>query len=296
MSSPELSPHLHSVESLRSSIPEEHRELFDSLQQDIKDYCASHNLPTPSLTSREAFITAARKNRTSPDVLNHIILLLKRFDYLTEHKEPMPEKPISLTQEEAHDIMGRNFLGTKEVEEHFGGLSREQEEALSIIPFSQETLESCKDTHILVADIGLSIMDIKELEKCKALFRNQDWHKKEFFAKRTQDPSWRLIRRTPVENSFDKNWEEQQTLLDSQTEEVPLVRQVVYTTILHFLVTEERLFRIPRVRTLDVDLFDNHVVVGDFDKGGLFVIFHSDSDRDNLIGVSSARKAVSLET
>jgi hypothetical protein len=86
-----LSPRLSSVESLRSSIPEEHRKLFDSLQQDIKDYCEAHGLPAPSLTSREAFITAARKNRTPPDVLNHIILLLTRFDYLTEHKKPMPE-------------------------------------------------------------------------------------------------------------------------------------------------------------------------------------------------------------
>jgi hypothetical protein len=97
MPSPEsLSPRLSSVESLRSSIPEEHRKLFDSLQQDIKDYCEAHGLPAPSLTSREAFITAAQKNRTPPDVLNHIILLLKRFDYLTEHKKPMPEKSENL--------------------------------------------------------------------------------------------------------------------------------------------------------------------------------------------------------
>jgi hypothetical protein len=90
MSFESLSPQLSSIESLRSSIPEEHRKLFDSLQQDIKDYCKAHGLPAPSLSSREAFITAARKNRTPPDVLNHIIFLLKRFDYLTEHKKPIP--------------------------------------------------------------------------------------------------------------------------------------------------------------------------------------------------------------
>jgi hypothetical protein len=94
-----LSPHLSSVESLRSSIPEEHRKLFDSLQQDIKDYCEAHGLPAPSLTSREAFITATRRNRTPPDVLNHIILLLKRFDYLTRHKKPIPPEQDPAFQE-----------------------------------------------------------------------------------------------------------------------------------------------------------------------------------------------------
>jgi len=291
MPSPEsLSPQLSSVESLRSSLPEEHRHLFDSLLQDIKDYCEAHGLPTPSLTSREAFITAAQKNRTPPDVLNHIIFLLKRFDYLTEHKEPMPEER-EMTEQYAREIMGRNFLGAKEVEEHFGKLSPEQQEALSIIPFSKETLESCKDTHILVADIGLSIMDLKKLEKCKGLFYKADWVETQSFAKHIQKPSWRLIRKTPVENSFNKTWEEQQTLLDSQTDEVPLLRQVIYTIFFHFLVTGERLFRTFHVRTSDVDSLDDHVSVGRFDEDGLFVYNWSDNIRIHGIGVASARKS-----
>jgi hypothetical protein len=290
--SPEyLSPQLSSIESLRSSIPEEHRKLFDSLQQDIKDYCASHNLPTPSLTSREAFITAAQKNRTPPDVLNHIILLLKRFDYLTEHKEPMPEER-EMTEQYAREIMGRNFLGTKEVEEHFGELSPEQEEALSIIPFSQETLEECKDTHILVADIGLSIMDLKKLEKCKGLFFDQDWYEAEDFFKHTDQPSWRLIRKTPVEDSFFKSWKEQQALFNPQTDEIPFARQVIYTTILHFLGTRERLLKTGYVRTSSVVPHDYHVYVGRFNGDGLFVHHWRDHARSGHIGIASARKSI----
>jgi hypothetical protein len=292
MPSPEsLSPQLSSVESLRSSIPEEHRELFDSLQQDIKDYCKAHGLPTPSLTSREAFITAAQKNRTPPDVLNHIILLLKRFDYLTEHKEPMPEEPISLTQEQAREIMGRNFLGTKEVEEHFGELSLEQEEALSIIPFSKETLEECKDTHILVADIGLFILDIMKRENCKKLFsEGYEWCKNHPFASYTEQPSWRLIRKTTVEDSFDKTWKEQQTLLDHQIDEIPLARQVIYAIILHFFATGERLFRNFYVRTSDVDSHGDHVNLGVFDGDGLRISLWYNSDHGHL-GLASARKS-----
>ena len=297
MPSPEsLSPQLSSVESLRSSLPEEHRHLFDSLLQDIKDYCEAHGLPTPSLTSREAFIITAQKNRTPPDVLNHIILLLKRFDYLTEHKEPMPEEPISLTQEQAREIMGRNFLGTKEVEEHFGKLSPEQEESLSIIPFSKETLESCKDTHILVADIGLSIMGIKKLKNCKGLLCDQDWYEAEDFAKHTDQPSWRLIRKTPVENSFGKTWSEQQVLLDPKTEEVPLTRQLIYTILLYFRATGEKLFETDWVRTNDVEAAGLLVHVGKFFGRGPRIYYWDDFDGGSSgIGLASARKVLNTD-
>jgi hypothetical protein len=294
MSPESLSPHLSSIESLKASLPEKHRHLFDSLLQDIKDYCASHDLPTPSLTSREAFITAAQKNRTPPDVLNHIILLLKRFDYLTEHKEPMPEKPISLTQEEARKIMDLNFLGTKEVEEHFGELSLEQQEALSIIPFSKETLEECKDTHILVADIGLSIVDIGKLEYCKELFYDGiSYFEKQSFATDIEQPSWRLIRKTPVEDSIDKTWEGQQALLNPQTDEVPSARQVVYTITLHFCATGYQLFENFFVRTNDVDPNDNSVSIGQFNMLGFLIRFHSKFTFDEMLGLASTRKALS---
>jgi hypothetical protein len=147
-----------------------------------------------------------------------------------------------------------------------------------------------------VADIGLSIMDLKKLEKCKGLFRDQTWYEKYSFAKHTQKPSWRLIRKTPVENSFDKNWEEQQSLLNSQTDEVPLARQLVYTIFFHFLVTGERLFRTSHVRTSDVDSLGDHFDVGDVDDGGLSVILWRDNGRSSSLGVASARRVLDLES
>jgi hypothetical protein len=219
---------------------------------------------------------------------------MERLVHLIKHKEPMPEER-EITEQHAREIMGRNFLGTKEVEEHFGELSLEQEEALSIIPFSKETLESCKDTHILVADIGLSIMDLKKLEKCKGLFYNQTWYKNEPFAKHTDQPSWRLIRKTSVENSFDKTWDEQQALLDPQTDEVPLLRQVIYTTILHFLAIREWLFVAIDVRTKDFFSHGYHVSVKCFNEKGLNLGVWDDSRGYDILGVPSARKVVNLE-
>jgi hypothetical protein len=219
---------------------------------------------------------------------------MERLAHLIKHKEPMPEER-EMTEQYAREIMGRNFLGTKEVEEHFGELSPEQEEALSIIPFSKETLEECKDTHILVADIGLSIMDIRKLEKCKGLFNKYNQYETEDFAKHTDQPSWLLIRKTPVKNSFNKTWKEQQLLLDHQTDGIPLARQVVYTIFLHFLTTRERLFGTCLTRTFDVDSGDYHVVIGDFCRNVLTVFSWNDGFNYSNIGVSSARKAVSLE-
>ena len=74
-------------------------------------------------------------------------------------------------------------------------------------------------------------------------------------------------------------------------EEVPSVRQVVYAIILHFLTTNDRLFKRTNVRTSDVVLNLNHVDVGFFDGGGLSVNGGFDRGRYDNVGVSSSRKS-----
>jgi hypothetical protein len=257
--------------------------------QDIKDYCKTHHLPFHLLSSSEAFTKAV--GPIHPSLLEPLKLRMERLAHLIKHKEPMPEEPIFLTQEQARDIMGRNFLGTEEVKKYFGELSPEQEEALSIIPFSKETLEECKDTHILVADIGLSIMDMVGLKNYKGLFHKNHWYKNYLFSNLTQQSSWRLIQKTPVEDSFNKNWEEQQALLDPKNEKVPLARQVVYTMILRFLATGEWLFEKVhvRIRNSDADSVGVRVSVGYFDKGGLSIDDWGDYDLVGNLGLASAR-------
>jgi hypothetical protein len=294
--SPEsLSPQLSSVESLKASLPEKHRHLFDALLQDIKDYCKANNLPFHLLSSSEAFTKAV--GPIHPSLLEPLKLRMERLAHLIKHKEPMPEER-EMTEQYAREIMGRNFLGTKEVEEHFGELSPEQEEALSIIPFSKETIEECKDTHILVADIGLSIMDITKLKNCKGLIFEYNGFEAESFTKDTNQPSWRLIRKTPVKNSFSKTWKKQRSLLKHQTDEIPFARQVVYTTILHFLATGERLFEKVYVRTNNVGPDRDHIGVGGFigrGRKGLSVGSWLDCSRGGELGIASARKAVNLK-
>ena len=96
----------------------------------------------------------------------------------------------------AREIMGKNMLGIPEVEQHFGSLTAEQREALAVIPFSEEVLKAVAKTHILVADAGISLLDIRSKAR-KGLFYKQDWYDSQEFASRTETACWRLIRKTP---------------------------------------------------------------------------------------------------
>ena len=192
-------------------------------------------------------------------------------------------------QRAVRKIMGKNFLGIPEVVEHFGAISPADLLALQQIPFDEETLRACADTHILVADVGLSLLDVRQKAR-KGLFYSQDWFDNEEFAKRTETARWRLIRKTPVDGSFSKNWGEQQVLIDDSISEVPSARQVVYTMILHFLATGERLFEKAYVRTSDVDSDGYRVGVGHFGDSGLSVDGWGGSVRLSYIGVVSSRK------
>lgn len=197
----------------------------------------------------------------------------------------------TVSQEVVREIMGVNMLGTLEVERHFGVLTDEQREALAVIPFSEKTLKAYTKTHVLVADVGISLLTIRA-KTHKSLFYKQKWYEGEEFASRTETACWRLIRKTPVDGSFSKEWSEQQILIDSKIDEVPSARQVVYTTILHFLVTDERLFEKVYVRTCDVDSCGYCVYVGDFGRDGLCVVYWLNHARDDSVGVSSSQKAL----
>ncbi len=194
-------------------------------------------------------------------------------------------------QRAARKIMGGNFLGIPEVTEHFGAIGSANLLDLQKVPFSKEALKACATTHILVADVGLSLLDVRSKVDRALFYSHEDSrYNGQEFAKRTEQALWWLTRKTPVENSTSKIWSEQQELI-ANTDEVPSARQVVYTTILNYLVRGERLFENVYVRTCDVDSHGGRVGVGDFDSDGLDVSGWHDDSRSGNIGVSAARKS-----
>ncbi|MFH1855577.1 MAG: hypothetical protein ABH810_04215 [bacterium] len=193
------------------------------------------------------------------------------------------------SQKRSRKIMGRNFFGVEEAVKHFGvNPTRQQLATLSEIPFSEAVLEQSKDTHVLVAVFPLSILEIRGKVDSK-LFYNQSWYNKESFVKERGEVTWQLVRKTPVDDSTSKNWQEQQALI-AKDNEVPGARVMVYTIIGHYLATGERLFEHIYVRASSVDSDGDRVSVGYFDSYGLFVSDYWGDDRSAFLGVSSARK------
>ena len=198
----------------------------------------------------------------------------------------------STNQKRAREIMGKNFFGVEDAIKYFGVIpTKEQIATLSEIPFTEATIEECRETHVLVAVFPLSILEIRgKVAQGQRLFYDQDWYNKQAFAKEKGETKWKLVRKTPVVNSTSKTWPEQQALL-ANNEETPTARVMVYTIIGHFLSTGERLFEKVYVRCSDLDSDGFRVFVGDFDSDRLHVHSYWDDDRYDYLGLSSARKS-----
>jgi hypothetical protein len=191
------------------------------------------------------------------------------------------------SQKRAREIMGRNMFGIEEAIKRFGvNPSRRETATLADVPFTEATLKTCKETHVLVAVFPLSIIEIRSKAK---LFYDQSWYNNESFARDKGEAFWQFVRKTPVANSTSKTWDEQQALL-ATNEETPTARVMVYTIMGHFLATRERLFENIYVRCQDVDSIGDRVNVGGFGSYGLSVSNGWGDDRNSGLGVSSARK------
>ena len=194
-------------------------------------------------------------------------------------------------QKLAREIMGKNYFGIEETVQHFGVKpTRAQLSALAEIPLTEAELRECKDTHVLVAVFPLSVLDNRgKVERSLFCSHEDAWYNKQAFAKDKGEAHWQLVRKTPVENSTSKTWQDQQALL-AKNEETPTAQIMAYTIIGHFLVTGERLFENVYVRCSDVGSGGGRVVVGGFGSGGLRVGGGSGGGCSAHLGLSSARK------
>lgn len=193
-------------------------------------------------------------------------------------------------QEKVREIMGKNFFGVKEAIKHFGVTpSKQQLIYLAKIPFTEDVLESCKDTHVLVAVFPMSILDICGKVERNLFHRYNDARLKQVFVQDKGDVGWRLVRKVPVDDLVNKTWSEQQALLPKE-EEIPKAQVMVYTIIGHFLATGERLFENIYLRCLDLESVGNRICVGNFNAEGLYVDRYWDTGRSDYLGVSAVRK------
>ncbi|MFA5030196.1 MAG: hypothetical protein WC495_01225 [Patescibacteria group bacterium] len=145
----------------------------------------------------------------------------------------------------AQQIMGAmNCIGPATAKKVYGdlyheqldSLSPEQLAALATIPFSDSVLKECASTHILVFDLGLSLKTMWRYAGENLLVYGREDDKDEQFAKATDVPQWRLVRRDIVPGSTNMELDEQlKLLLPHERNEVrPMTRIMVNTMLLYY--------------------------------------------------------------
>ncbi|MFH0814484.1 MAG: hypothetical protein V1902_00100 [Candidatus Falkowbacteria bacterium] len=152
-------------------------------------------------------------------------------------------------QVKLREIMGKNMFGIEDALMHFDAWATSgQIAALDEIPYSKNVLRECKETHVLIADFGLSIRDMWKMHR--RLFRYRDKMPdapSEFLEKRAA-PQWRLIAKYAKIDIC--NAEDGDTLATlGNDEEMPIARELVYAAIGMRLARGEILFHDVRIRT-----------------------------------------------
>jgi hypothetical protein len=215
-------------------------------------------------------------------------VVLRKLELITER--PPPSAPSgSTTPRQAAAIMGSAFHGVDSLKRHLDAwLYPREVTRLQMVPFSQQALEACAATHVLVAGARLSIMDMRERAP-QAFYFKRAWYAEEEFANKPTKTSWYLIRKEAVPGSTSKLWDEQQESLP-EDEVAPTLCEVVLAVLLHYLETGERMFSSHYVRTNDVDSGGRRVSVGRFASNGVRVQSKGDS-RDYYIGVAGSKRS-----
>lgn len=192
----------------------------------------------------------------------------------------------------AREIMGKNFFGPREATQYFKVNYGAAEMCdLEKIPFTPDTLEACKDTHILVAVFPFSIIDIGNIKHMGRsdlnMFGASDWYRYETWGQEKGKVGWQLIRKTPVPESYGKQWILQANAL-FVNEEIPTAQALVYAVVGYFLMTGEWLFSCEKVRTREMTV----VVSADppLHWSQLMLETPSNSDEQLRVGLASAIK------
>lgn len=202
----------------------------------------------------------------------------------------------TLDRELARSILGDDFITPEEIMKARPDVvyTADQIAALSDSIPAADVLKWCKDDgHAVVAGSpkAASLLEVRSGKSDHFYSKTEGW-----YADRDQKFSradkvslrWLMVRKAPVPDSINKNWEEQFDLL-SMVESVPNAAEMSWFITVFYDVRGVRLFEDVCVRTSSRDSFGNRVGVGDFGAKGLYVQW--DDDRHNVLGLASARRS-----
>ena len=195
----------------------------------------------------------------------------------------------------AKSILGGDFITAEEIMVARPGVvySPEQIEQLASTLPSEDVLRSLKSGGYGLMPqppSAFSLLDVRAIEAPLFYTPTGGWYEKQLFASTNKTGAgWLAIRKTPVNGSTNKSWEEQNNLL-SGFEIVPSAAEMSWFITTFYKVRGIRLFEKVYVRCSDIDSGGSHVDVGLFDVWGLDVFSSWDSKRLAFLGLASARK------
>lgn len=195
----------------------------------------------------------------------------------------------------AQSILGADLITPEEVTKARQNVvyGDEQIAALAESLPSEDVLKWCKENGYAVIPApptAMSTLEVRALKPDLFYSKNGGWYAVQKFAREDKTSlGWLLIKKTLVQNSTSKTWNEQCKLL-SALEKVPNTAEMCWFITTYYEVRGVRLFEGIYVRTSSRDSVGDRVYVGDFGSDGLLVFRYWDDDRDGPLGLSAARK------
>ena len=189
----------------------------------------------------------------------------------------------------ANSIMGRNYIGPDRIEDFLASpLATE----FGKIPFSEDLLRRVANTHVLIADTGLSIAGLIDLQHRNVISSrtmsasDQAWFRHENFAMRTAQPCWRLVCKSVPEGATGQDWAKQKRMYTTEALYILRARETLYFSSLYFFMMSERLFSGYLIRTTDInDKEHRQICLYSYGAEGVPNIVYSDEPTARESGV-----------
>ena len=237
-------------------------------------------------------------------------------------KEGLVPKREAVDFSEAKEIMGKDFLGPEAIETTLGiKLSPEELEQVENIPFTREEMEQAKELGMMLVlrvphdkdKKPLTLNRMREIlagedklgdpnkKKTKLFYRQpgDGWYKDEAFATGLVTGfGWGLSKKEVLQESLNKNWDEQEEILKKWAEENNIDPKTIkrrtpieaaYDTMLYYGANKESLLETTYDWTSVQSSDGGFVGVGLFDSGGLRVNGGTRGLRFSNLGVCPAR-------
>ncbi len=204
----------------------------------------------------------------------------------------------SMTEENAREIMGKNFLDVSRVAAVFvrnGSRARRELESLrgffEKVPFSADRLMDLRKTHCLVAVPPVSMNWL--FAHAPQLFRSAKggwlaWRKSPI-AEEGGTSAWWLVRKSPEPDSLGIHWADQKKLAGDRGICIPTPRVMVYLSVASFLVNGTRLFGKTSVCCSGAGS-PIRWLVGNFNEDGIAVLGYYRDGYSPTLGLASAEK------